>query len=58
MNTLTDLPDLLGFHIGNPLGLTPLVMLIIILVVVAVMSELNHCIFSRAKAKKKKLAKN
>jgi len=42
MNTLTNLPDLLGLHIGNPLGLTPLVMLIIILVVVAVMAVFNH----------------
>ena len=44
MNTLSNLPDLLGFHIGNPLGLTPLAMLIIILVVVAVMALFNHLI--------------
>lgn len=42
MNTLNNLPDLLGLHIGNPLGLAPLAMLIIILVVVAVMTVFNH----------------
>ncbi len=42
MSTLTNLPDLLGFHIGNPLGLSPLAMLIIISVVVAVMTVFNH----------------
>lgn len=42
MSTLTNLSDLLGLHIGNPLGLTPLAMLIIIFVVVAVMSVFNH----------------
>lgn len=42
MNTLTNLPDLLGLHIGNPLGLTPLAMLIIIFVVVGVMTAFNH----------------
>ncbi len=42
MNTLTNLPDLLGLHIGNPLGLTPLAMLIIIFVVVGVMTFFNH----------------
>ena len=34
MNTLTNLPDLLGLHIGNPLGVTHLAMLIAIFVVV------------------------
>lgn len=42
MNTLTNLPDLLGLHIGNPLGLSPLAMLIIIFVVVSVMTVFNH----------------
>lgn len=42
MNTLTNLPDLLSFHIGNPLGLSPLAMLIIIFAVVAVMTFFNH----------------
>ena len=42
MSTLTNLPDLLGLHFGNPLGLTPLAMLIIILLVVGVMSIFNH----------------
>ena len=42
MNTLTNLPDLLGLHFGNPLGLTPLAMLIIIFVVVGVMTYFNH----------------
>ena len=44
MNSLINLPDLLGLHIGNPLGLTPLAMLIIILVVVVVMDTFNHWI--------------
>lgn len=34
MDKLTNLPDLLGLHIGNPLGLSPLAMLIIIFVLV------------------------
>ena len=42
MDKLTNLPDLLGLHIGNPLGLSPLVMLIIILVLVCVMTVFNH----------------
>lgn len=42
MSTLTNLPDLLGLHFGNPLGLTPLAMLIIIFAVVAVMTFFNH----------------
>ena len=42
MDKLTNLPDLLGLHIGNPLGLTPLVMLIVILVLVCVMTVFNH----------------
>ena len=42
MSTLTNLPDLLGLHFGNPLGLTPLAMLIIIFVVVGVMTYFNH----------------
>lgn len=42
MSTLTNLPDLLGLHFGNPLGLTPLAMLIIIFVVVCVMTYFNH----------------
>ena len=42
MDKLINLPDLLGLHIGNPLGLSPLVMLIIILVLVFVMTVFNH----------------
>ncbi len=42
MNTLSNLPDLLGLHIGNPLGLSALAMLIIIFVVVAAMTVFNH----------------
>lgn len=42
MDKLTNLPDLFGFHIGNPLGLSPLVMLIIIFVLVCTMSVFNH----------------
>ena len=42
MSTLTNLPDLLGLRFGNPLGLTPLAMLIIIFVVVGVMTYFNH----------------
>ncbi len=42
MDKLTNLPDLLGLHIGNPLGLSPLAMLIIIFVLVCTMTFLNH----------------
>jgi len=42
MNTFTNLPDLLDLHIGNPLGLAPLAMPIIIFVLVAIMSVFNH----------------
>lgn len=42
MRTLTNLPDLLGLHIGNPLGIPPLAMLIAIFVVVAVMAVFNR----------------
>ena len=42
MDKLTNLPDLLGFHIANPLGLTPLAMLIIISAVVFIMSGFNY----------------
>ncbi|MCR5821792.1 MAG: hypothetical protein K6F85_02585 [Bacteroidales bacterium] len=42
MSTLTNLPDLLGLHFGNPLGLTPLVMLIVVCVVVGIMTYFNH----------------
>lgn len=42
MDKLTNLPDLLGLHIGNPLGLSPLAMLIIILVLVCTMTLFNH----------------
>lgn len=44
MNKLTNLPDLLGFHFNNPLGLSPLAMLIILFVVVTVMTVFNHMI--------------
>ena len=42
MNTLSNLPDLLGLHIGNLFGLTLLAMLIIILVVVAATTVFNQ----------------
>ena len=42
MNTLSNLPDMLGLHIGNPFGLSALAMLVIIFVVVAVMTVFNH----------------
>ena len=42
MDKLTNLPDLLGLHIGNPLGLNSIVMLAIILVLVFVMTVFNH----------------
>lgn len=42
MDKLTNLPDLLGIHIGNPLGLSPLAMLIIIFVLVSTMTFFNH----------------
>ncbi len=42
MDKLINLPDLLGLHISNPLGLSPLVMLIIILILVFVMTVFNH----------------
>ncbi len=42
MDKLTNLPDLLGLHIGNPLGLSPLAMLIIIFVLVCTMTLFNH----------------
>lgn len=42
MDNLTNLPDLLGLHFGNPLGLSPLAMLIIIFVLVCTMTLFNH----------------
>ena len=42
MEKIINLPDLLGFHIGNPFGLSPLTMLIIILVLVCTMTWFNH----------------
>lgn len=42
MDKLTNLPDLLGFHFGNPLGLCPWVMLVIIYVLVSTMTLFNH----------------
>ena len=42
MDKLTNLPDLLGFHFGNPLGLCPWVMLVIIFVLVSTMTLFNH----------------
>lgn len=42
MDKLTNLPDLLGLHICNPLGLSPLAMLIIIFVLVCMMTLFNH----------------
>ena len=51
MDKLTNLPDLLGLHIGNPLGLGPWVMLIIICVLVCTMTLFNHQIRYRDGAK-------
>ena len=42
MDNLTNLPDLLGLHICNPLGLSPLAMLVIIFVLVSTMTLFNH----------------
>ena len=42
MDKLTNLPDLLGLHISNPLGLSPLAMIIIIFVLVCAMTVFNH----------------
>ena len=42
MDKITNLPDLLGLHISNPLGLSPLAMLIIIFVLVCTMTWFNH----------------
>ena len=51
MNQIANLPDLLGVHINNPLGLSPLAMLIVILVLVSVMTVFNHFIRYRDKSK-------
>lgn len=45
-----NLPDLLGLHYGNPLGLPPLACLIIILVLVETMAVFNFFIRHRGKA--------
>ena len=50
MDKIANLPDLLGFHINNPLGLSPLAMLIVIFVVVSVMTVFNHFIRYRDKS--------
>lgn len=42
MDKITNFPDLLGLHIGNPLGISPVVMLVVILVLVSVMSVFNY----------------
>ena len=49
MNNVANLPDMLGWHIGNPLGLGSIAMLIIILVVVETMSVFNYFIRHRDK---------
>lgn len=38
MNSINNLPDLLGFRIGNPLGLSPLAMLVVVFVLVLAMT--------------------
>ena len=50
MDKITNLPDLLGIHIGNPIGLSPLATLIIIFVLVSVMTLFNHFIRYRDKS--------
>lgn len=50
MDKIINLPELLGLHIGNPLGLSPVAMLIIILVLVTIMSGFNHFIRYREKS--------
>lgn len=50
MDEITNLPDLFGLHIGNPLGLSPIATLIIILVLVLVMTFFNHMIRYRDKS--------
>ena len=51
MEKISNLPDLLGFHIGNPLGFSPLVMLIVIIVLVSVMTFFNYQIRFREGAR-------
>lgn len=50
MDKIANLPDLLGFHLCNPLGLSPLSMLIIIFILVTVMTVFNHFIRYRDKS--------
>lgn len=44
MENIFNIPDLLNFHIGNPLGLSPVAMLIIIFVLVMTMNVFNYLI--------------
>lgn len=46
---VTNLPDLLGWHHNNPLGISPLAQLIIIFVLVAVMEAFDYMIRHREK---------
>ena len=49
MNNIANLPDMLGWHIGNPLGLGGIAMLLIILVLVETMSVFDYFIRHRDK---------
>ena len=49
MNNIANLPDMLGWHIGNPLGLGSIAMLFIILVLVETMSVFDYFIRHRDK---------
>ena len=49
MNNIANLPDMLGWHIGNPLGLGSIAMLLIILVLVETMSVFDYFIRHRDK---------
>lgn len=44
MNNVANLPDMLGWHIGNPLGMGSIAMLLTIVVLVEAMSVVNYFI--------------
>lgn len=51
MKNVFNLPDMLGWHIGNPMGLSPIAMLVIIFVLVEVMQVFNYMIRHRDQPK-------
>lgn len=51
MKNVFNLPDMLGWHIGNPMGLSPIAMLVIIFVLVEVMQVFNYLIRHRDQPK-------